>query len=450
MKNLALFIPEVRDLLSGGKLKELKDLLGELHPVEIARGFEELDDSEQIQIFRVLDDEAAIDLFEELDFEFQSRLLASMSKERAIYVLDGISPDERADFFAELSPQTTRRLFSLMKKEEVDDVIRLLRYKEDSAGGIMTTDFVALPGMMDVDEAINYLRGEFEAESISYIYVIEGEGYLKGVISIRGLITSRPGATLEEIMGTDPICVPVDMDQEEVARMVADYNLLAIPVVEDENRLVGIVTVDDCIDILNEEASEDIYKMAGAGYKEEMIKDPALRVVHLRLPWLLTCLFGGMISIWILKFFDVALKEVIALAFFIPVIIAMGGNVGIQSSTTIIRGIATGEVDVDRVRKIVLREISIGLLMGLICGIILGMATPLLRIGNYALGLVVGASIFITLTIATLVGAFSPIILKKRGVDPAVAAGPFVTTAVDVGGLTIYFTLATIFLRYLT
>jgi magnesium transporter len=448
VKTLTLFIPEIREILASDREEALKDLLSGLHPVEIARGFEELTLEEQLRIFRVLEDEVAIPLFEELDFELQSQLLASLSMEKAIHVLDEMSPDERADLFKRLSPERVKRLFSLMKKEEVEDVVRLLKYREDTAGGIMTTDFVALPVEMEVDEAIGYIRNQVKLENISYVYVVDDKGGLKGVVSLRRLITSRKGATLGEIMDPDPIKADVGMDQEEVAQMVATYDLLAIPVVEDGG-LVGVVTVDDCIDILSEEATEDIQKMSGSGYVKDIWRKPAAKVARMRVPWIVICLFGEMISAFIVKLFSLTLERVIALAFFIPVIMAMGGNVGTQSSAMITRGFATGEVDFNKVGKILFKEIMIGFFMGLMSGVMVGILAPILHLGDYMLGMVVGASTFIALTVATFVGALSPITLRRVGVDPAMASGPFVTTVVDITGLLIYFALATIFLRYL-
>lgn len=448
MKTMALFIPEIKSLLSEGKSGQVRKLLEELHPADIARGFDLFSSQERVSVFRLLDENKDLDLFEELSFAEQKELLDSLSSARAVKVLDEMAPDERADFFGELSDEVMNRLFSMMKREEVADVVQLLKHKEDSAGGIMTTDFVALPPLTTAQEAIEYLR-QSEDVDVSCVYVVDEEDRLLGVASLKSLIRAKPGLALAEFMNSRPIKAGVDVDQEEVARLVATYDLLAIPVVEQDDRLVGIVTVDDAVDVIEEEVTEDIYKMAGTSAEYE-IRDSTFKIALNRLPWLLVCLLGGVfVSGGVIRHFQTTLNSFLPLIFFVPVIMAMGGNVGIQSSTIIIRSLATGDIELGRAKRIILKEIGVGLVMGIVCGLLAGVAAPLFKMGGVGLGIIVGGSMFVALTVATSIGTFFPILLKRLDVDPAVAAGPFVTMTTDFTGLLIYLGLATSLIGFL-
>lgn len=449
MKSLALFIPEIRNLLTDNNYTVLKGLLQELHPTDIARGIEDLEPKEQLAVFKHLSDEEAIQVFEELDLKEQSFLLDSISRERAGKVLDEMASDDRADFFSELSDETVTRLFKLMKREEVADVVQLLKYEPDTAGGLMTTDYIALRENITVETAVEAIRKRPKVEMIHYVYVVDEPGHLVGVASLYSLILAKEGTPLFEVMDSDPIRVKVDIDQEEVARTTANYDLLAVPVIEHDNRLVGIVTVDDIIDVVEKEATEDIYRMAGTVSEDDVHKKSIFRVVSLRLPWLFTCLIGGLISGSIIKFFRVSLDETIALAFFTPVILGMGGNVGIQSSTIVVRGIALGYFERVQIFWVLSREMGTGLLLGAICGTLVGLMASLLQMGGKVITLVVGISMFCSLSLATFIGTIFPLIFKRLNIDPAISAGPFVTTVLDITGLIIYFTLAGFLLKTL-
>lgn len=449
MKNLALLIPEIRDLLANNNYTDLKSLLQELHPTDIAQGFEELESEEQLTLFKCLPNEEAIQVFEELDLEQQTFLLDSISRGRAGKVLDEMASDDRADLFSELSDEMVAQLFKLMKREEVADVIQLLKYEPDTAGGLMTTDYIALKENMMVETAVDAVRKRPKAEMIYYVYVIDEAGCLVGVASLRSLIIAKEGTPLSEVMDPDPIKVRVDVDQEEVARTVANYDLLAVPVVEHDNRLVGIVTVDDVIDVVEEEASEDIYRMAGTGMKDDAHKKSIFKMVVLRFPWLFTCLIGGLISGNIIKFFKVTLNETIALAFFIPVILGTGGNVGIQSSTIVVRGIALGHFERVQIIRVLSREIGIGLVLGTICGLLVGVMATIFQMSGKVIALVIWFSMVCALSLAALIGTLFPLIFNRLKIDPAIAAGPFVTTSIDITALVVYLTLAGFLLRVL-
>ncbi|HLA62352.1 MAG TPA: magnesium transporter, partial [Nitrospiraceae bacterium] len=348
----------------------------------------------------------------------------------------GVLPEERA-----------KEILSLMRTEDSTEVADLLKYPKGTAGGIMTTEFFSLSEDATAQDAIQRLQLATDAEMVFYIYVTDKDERLVGVLSLRQLLTVPPTTPLKNIATRDVISVTVDMDQEEVARQVASYNLLAIPVIDNDSKLVGIITVDDVVDVIREEATEDMLKMAGAIEEDSVSKSSSVASAKHRLPWLFTNLVGSLLSGAILWEFRYTIQEVVAIVSFIPVIAAMGGNVGLQSSTLIIRGLATGLIELTDVRTVFFREIKVGLLMGFACGVIL---TIVGWIWHQAfLGMVVGISLVIAFMVSTSMATFMPILLKRMKVDPAVAAGPFVTTANDITGITIYLSLATLFMEYL-
>jgi magnesium transporter len=337
-----------------------------------------------------------------------------------------------------------------MGHEDSKEVQGLLEYPEDTAGRLMNTDFFSLHEDTTVEEAIKQVRAASEREMVFYIYVTDKEDRLVGVASLRQLLVVPPDTSLKKIMNPEVISVTTDTDQEEVARQVTRYNLLAIPVVDKENKLAGIITFDDVIDVMREEATEDILKMAGAGTPEEefILHTSSLNAARLRLPWLLTTLLGTMITASIVWIFRFTLHEVIALVTFLPVIAAMGGNIGVQSSTIVVRGLATGRVDLANLWKVVARELKVGTLMAIACGLALSLVAYLWH-GHVMMGIVLGAAMFFAITVAAIMGTLVPVILKKLNFDPAIASGPFVTTANDITGIAIYLALATSLLHYL-
>jgi magnesium transporter len=374
-------------------------------------------------------------------------VLADLLHSDVAWLLKDLGPDDVAYILGFLPEDRGKEILALMKAEDSTEVQGILNYAKDTAGGIMTTEFFALSEDATAQEAIRRLQHATDAEMVFYIYVTDKDDHLVGVLSLRQLLTVPPATPLKNIMTRDVMSVAVDMDQEEVARQVASYNLLAIPVVEKNGTLVGIITVDDVVDVIREEATEDMLKMAGAIEEEPASKSSSLGSAKLRLPWLFTNLIGSLLSGAILWYFRYTIQEVVAIVSFIPVIAAMGGNVGLQSSTLIIRGLATGLVELTDVSTVLFREVKIGLLMGLACGLMLTVVGW--GLGQGFLGVVVGVSLVIAFLVSTSMATIMPIVLKRMGVDPAVAAGPFVTTANDITGITIYLTLATLFLDYL-
>lgn len=422
------------------------------HPSDLHDLIEELDIEQKVELMqRLADTDAALILQEMEDYE-QADILRLLSKERAKEILKNLASDDAADLIGELSVEEAQEMLQLIEEEEESlDLGELLKYPEDSAGGIMTTEYISLPADIPVEDAIARLREVApKAETIYYVYVVDEEGLLIGVLSLRDLIASSDGTLLKNIMRHNVISVNAGLDQEEVARIVSKYDLLAVPVVDDQERMLGIVTVDDVIDVLEQEATEDIYHLAGASEIEgmELTKAPVSKVVSLRLPWLLISMAGGILSGSVIGAFESTLEAIVMLAVFIPVIMDMGGNVGTQSSTIFIRGLATGEIDSSEIWPYFLREIKIGVVMGVICGIMISISAYIWQ-GNPYLGLVVGISMLATISVAALIGTLVPLLCNMINIDPAITAGPFVTTIKDVTGLLIYFVVASAFLEHL-
>lgn len=418
---------DLLDLLEELTVEQIADLMQHLPVTEAALIFQEMKDFEQADILRLLDDE------------------------RTKAILSSMATDDAVDLIGELTPEEAQEMLQLVDEEDQADFGDLLGYPEESAGGLMTTEYISLPADIPVEEAISRLREIApEAETIYYVFVVDNQNHLIGVLSLRDLIAAADGTTLKNIMKRNVISVNVAVDQEEVARIVSKYDLLAVPVVDDQDRLLGIVTVDDVIDVMEQEATEDIYRFAGAGEVEGvgLTDAPVLKVVKMRLPWLIVAMLGGTISGSVIGVYRSTLETIVVLAVFIPVIMGMGGNVGTQSSTIFVRGLATGEIDKSDVWDYFFREIKVGISMGFVCGSLISL-TAFFWQGNPYLGLVVGTSMFITICVATLIGTLVPLLLNMAHIDPAITAGPFVTTIKDVTGLLIYFGIASLFLKFL-
>jgi magnesium transporter len=445
-----VLIESFRRLLRRGAITNLVKMLGRLHPADIARVVEHLSlAKEKRTVFELIKGEAQRgQVLSELDAASIQDVLADLGASDVAWLLKDLGPDDQAYIIGVLPAELSKEVLTLMRAEDSTEVADLLKYPKDTAGGIMTTEFFSLSEDATAQEAIRRLQQAGDTEMVFYIYVTDKDDHLVGVLSLRQLLRVPPATPLKNIMTTDVLSVSVDMDQEEVARQVARYNLLAIPVVEKDGTLVGIITVDDVVDVIREEATEDMLKMAGAAEEDTLLKASALDAARLRFPWLFTNLAGGLLSGAILWYFRLTIQQVVAIVSFIPVIAAMGGNVGLQSSTLIIRGLATGGVELSDMWKVMFREVRIGLLLGTACGLFLTL-TGWLWHGQPYLGVVVGVSVLMAFLVSTSMATIMPIVLKRVGVDPAIAAGPFVTTANDITGITIYLALATTLVEYL-
>jgi len=320
-------------------------------------------------------------------------------------------------------------------------------YPEDSAGAMMTTDIFTLYQNSTCKDALNSLQDQTEAEMVFYLYITDEDDRMVGVASLRALATTPSDTLLKNIMVKRVHSVRPDTDQEEVAQIVAQYNYLAVPVLDEDDHLLGIVTVDDVVDVIREEATEDFLQMAGAGKDREILLKSSWENARARLPWLFASWIGGIIAVSIIGIFEDMLENIIALAAFIPVIIGMGGNIGTQSSTIIVRGMATGRIEIGNEIKILFKEIRVGLILGGLYGLLLGVFANFRFFDvDPLLGFVVGLSIFCSMLIATAVGTFIPLVLRKLDIDPAIATGPFVTTSIDILGVLLYFLIAGYFL----
>ncbi len=431
-----------------------KEFLAMFQPADIAEILEDMEAEVQKWVIALLDDERAADVVNELEPDVSRELLGLLSPERASRIFDEMSPDDVADLLGEFSDQDQDRYLGMMETEDRQDVRELMNYREDTAGGIMTVEYVAIREDITVEKAIEVLRETApEAETVYYVYVINLKNQLVGVISLRELIIAEPKSLIRDIMRRHVISVPVDMDQEEVAYMVTKYDFLAVPVVDHDRSLMGIITVDDIIDVIHEEAAEDIYLLAGAPGEDEKEEEDEflLRIkssLQARLPWLFVTMLGGLVSGRVLSSFSEQISAVIALAFFVPLLTGMGGNVGTQSSTVTVRGIATGQIKEDRVLKVILRESLTGLFMGLVLGTIVGLIAAWWQ-SKPMLGLVVGLAMMGNMFTAATMGTLVPLFFRRVGIDPAVASAPFISTAIDITGLLIYSTLATLLIFYL-
>jgi magnesium transporter len=447
-ENLEKLIDELNELVERDDVKAIVMLVEDRHPVEIAEIIDHLVEDRKKYLFQLLNAQVASDVLEEVSDLSRDQLLEEIEAHRLAEIVDEMASDDAADIIGELPSPLAEEVLGLINEEQAQALRQLLRYDEESAGGIMTKQFVSVPDDATVQEAIDQIRATVDqAESVYYLYVTDRRGVLVGLLSLAQLVLSRPEEKISRVMNTDVVSVPTDMDQEEVAALVEKYDLASVPVVDRIGRLVGRITVDDVVDVIVEEASEDITKMAGTT-DEEIRQDSALRIASLRLPWIVISLLGGILSGTIISRFRITLGSLLALAFFIPVITAMGGNIGIQSSTIVVRGLATGEIGLLRVARRILREVRVGLLMGVMCGGIVGLVAFVWQ-GNPLLGVIVGSAMLSAITVAATMGALVPLIFKKINIDPAIATGPFVTMTNDIVGLFIYFGLAVMLLKLL-
>jgi magnesium transporter len=404
----------------GGK-SHIEKIVSKLHPADVAKLLRRFDPDEQWLIFSVIDDpEFAAEILSEADADTSEQLIRRAPPHFILPALRSMSPDDLTDLLDQL-PDDLRESILPSLKEDLDEVRTLMQYGRDTAGGIMTTD---------------------------YLYVTDDQGHLRGVVSLRQLILAEPMQPLRDIMTKDVWKVHVETDQEEVARLVGHYNILAIPVVDKQNVLVGVVTVDDIIDVIHEEASEDLAYLSGSSQPLHTLIDASPLVVsRARLPWLGAALLGGLFTGTILNFFTGTLTEFISLSVFIPVIMAMGGHHGIQTSTMFIRGLATGEIR--GILEPLWKEFLVGCIMGAVCGLGLG-AVASVWLGSWMLGVVAGLAMFFALNTSAMMGVLLPTFFHRLGIDPAITAGPFITAIQDATGIIIYLGLATLLLPWIS
>jgi magnesium transporter len=450
-RKLDVVLDSVKRLLRVGATANLVNLLQKQHPADLAQLFSELADKDRHSAFSLLverNSRLAMEALSELGPEGGAALLAGRSAEEIGKLLQELPSDDAAAIIDYLPEEIAAAVLELIQKRPAGgDVGELLEYPEQTAGRIMNPKVFALSEDITAGEAITALQASREFEMVFYLYVIDGRRHLVGVVSLRRLLLVSPGTPLKRIMTTDLISVRVDMDQEEVARQVASYNLLAIPVVDEENKLVGVITVDDVIDVIKDEATEDVYRLAGVTGDDRVFTRPS-ESLRKRLPWLQVNLVTAFVAASVVALFEDTIRVASALAVFMPVVAGMGGNAATQTLTVIVRGIALGELTWVNSRKALLKEAAVGIGNGLGCGVVAALVVWLWK-GNPWLGLIIAAAMIINMFVAAIAGTLIPLALRALKVDPALASSVFITTLTDVFGFLSFLGLGTVFLRYL-
>ena len=449
-RRIDLVLDSVKRLLRIGATANLLNLLQKQHPADLAQIFSELPDKDREAPFSLLAERngrLAMESISELGPEKGAALLATRSAEEIAKLAQEIESDDAAALIDYLPEELSAAVLDLMRPKESGVVENLLEYDERTAGRIMNPNVFALNEDMTVGEAITELQNNRDVEMVFYLYVVDDRKHLVGVVSLRRLLLVSPETPLKRIMTADLISARVDMDQEEVARQVAAYNLLAIPVVDEENKLVGIITVDDVIDVIKDEATEDIYRLAGVAGDERAFT-PAGESLRKRLPWLAINLMTAFLATIVVAIFEPTIDQLAAVAIFMPVVAGMGGNAGTQTLTVIVRGIALGELTWSNSRKALLKEAAVGLGNGVVLGVVAAVVAWAWR-GNGTLGLVLGAAMIINMFVAATAGTLVPLGLRAANIDPALASSVFITTLTDIAGFFAYLGLATIFIQHL-
>ena len=449
-RRIDLVLDSVKRLLRLGATANLLNLLQKQHPADLAQIFSELPDRDREAAFSLLADRngrLAMETISELGPEAGAALLSTRPAEEIAKLAQEIESDDAAALIDYLPEELSAAVLDLMRPKESGVVENLLEYDEQTAGRIMNPAVFALNEDMTVGEAITELQNNRDVEMVFYLYVVDDRKHLVGVVSLRRLLLVSPETPLKRIMTADLISARVDMDQEEVARLVAAYNLLAIPVTDEENKLVGIITVDDVIDVIKDEATEDIYRLAGVSGDERAFT-PAGESLRKRLPWLAINLATAFLATIVVAIFEPTIDRLAAVAIFMPVVAGMGGNAGMQTLTVIVRGIALGELTWSNSRKALLKEAAVGLGNGVVLGLMAALVAWAWR-GNGTLGVVLGAAMIINMFVAATAGTLVPLGLRAANVDPALASSVFITTLTDIAGFLAYLGLATLFIQYL-
>jgi magnesium transporter len=448
---LRLVISSARKFINIGSLTRLWNLVKNFHPAEIANLMDHLISRERLILINTIyerDQGKAAEVLSELDAADAAEILKNLPIEQISEIFQIAPSDDVAPMLELLPEEMKQAVLESMEQKPTEEVMELLDHEEETAGRIMSPNFYALNENTNVSDAITAMQLEGDVESAFYLYVVDDQYLLKGVVSLRQVMFSRPNTPLKNIMTKDVIRVQTETDQEEVARQVADYNLVAIPVVDSENKLVGVVTVDDVIDVIDKEATEDIYKMVSLDTSDR-IQDSPMTSIKKRLPFLLFSLITASVAPWVVKYFEGTIQQFVTLAAFMPLVAALGGIAGNQTIAIMVREIAIGQTEWLSARKALLKELLVGIGNGLLIGIIVGAASFGLS-KNLYLGLVVGTAIIINLFLAALVGTLIPFLLKLLKLDPALGSVNLLTMCTDSIGIFTFLGLSTLLLSYLT
>ncbi|MDD4957219.1 MAG: magnesium transporter [Candidatus Omnitrophica bacterium] len=432
------------DILARENDGNIAPILQDMSPEDIAEILGEFSAEEKVRIFKLLNEENAAVVLDDTDPQSRLQILQKIDKNTLAKVLDVMPVDEAADVVEDMPEHKREGILDLMEEDDAEDVEEILSYPEDSAARVMNPEFVSVSEDSDVEGAINRIRGMEIDEDFFYVYVTDAMDRLKGTIKVIKLLTAPKGTLVRDLMETDIYSVPVDEDQEKAAMVMKKYDLFSLPVVDKDNKLVGRITVDDIMDVIEEESGEDISRMTGT-IEAEHGTETTIRATSNRLPWLISCMLGSIITGLVIRTFQVTLTEMIALVSFIPVVTATGGNSGVQASTVVVREIALGYMDLGRVAEELWRQFKIALGLGITCGIVLSVIVNFM-VKSSLVGVIVGTSIFLVVIWSNFVGVMTPVIFKKINIDPALASGPLITTLNDIIGVFIYLSIATVFL----
>lgn len=441
---------QLQVLLEREDLQAAKAILVPVQPADIAEAIEGLPETMQVIAFRLLSKDEAIEVYEQLDSSVQQSLCEKFKRQEVVDIVDKMSPDDRAKLFEELPAAVVRRLVSQLSPTERQTTALLLGYEAGTAGRIMTPEYISLKEHYTVGESLERIRSLANVtETIYSLYVTDSDRKLTGILSLRDLVTAQLDQTIGEILNRDLVCIQTDTDQEEVARIIQRYDFLAVPVVDSEQRLVGIITVDDVLDILEQETTEDIYALGGVQSEgDNYFQVNLFTAARRRVVWLFVLLLTNSVTGGIITAQEDVLQRVVVLAAFIPLLTGTGGNVGAQSSTVVIRGMNTDEIWKIGPVRVILREAAAGAMLGTILGLLATVWAYLFIVnGNLAVSLTVGISLVAISILASIAGSALPFLFRSFGLDPALMSAPFITTAVDVLGVLIYFNLARVILQ---
>jgi len=441
-------LEDIRELVRDRATPILKNILTDLHEADIGELINHLEHEDGLYVFDLLDVKTASVVLLELDPVTREQFLDALPSEKITAYVDLLASDDAADLIAELKPQIAEKVLRAMPTEDSADVKNLMRYAEDTAGGIMGTELVAVKMGNTVKQAIKEVRtAAKENMVIDTVYVLDDKGTLVGSLPLQALVLHSPNRRIFKIMDADVKNIRTDVDQEEVAAMFRKYDLVSLPVVDTEGRLVGRITIDDIVDVIEEEHSEDVARLVGSD-AEELERRSPYQIAMLRLPWVLTTLAIEFLAGVVIHHFDETLSRVILLASFMPIISAISGNTGLQSAAIIVRAMSTGHVTLDRWWHPLIRQVQTTLIIGGVCGLALGIVGAVWQ-GIWEFGLVVGIAMFVSVNLSGIVGTTTPMLSKKFGFDPALTAGPFETAFQDVVGITIFLSLATSMLQWI-
>lgn len=439
-------VEEVKSYIEHEDEQALKKIVDEIRAADVADLIEHLKPNERLFIFKLLEPDGAGEVLVEIEPPVQEGILKELDNREISEIVQELDSDDAADVVGDLPEERARQVIETVDDDVSGELEKLLPYPEDTAGGIMGLEFVAVKADVTLQDAIETIREKKEeVENLYYLWVTDDFERLAGVISLKDMLLEPPSRKVSEIMNPEVISVDAHADQEEVVYLVKKYDLVNIPVVDEHHRLIGRITHDDIIDVIEEEVDEDISLMAGV-IDEEFAEESTLKISKARLPWLIMGVFGGILAAVVINQFESSLERILALSFFFPVIMAMGGNTGIQAATVVVRGLATGDVSLVHAGKRLLREMRVALINGLICGAILGTIVGI-WLSDSGLGFIVGMALVLIVISSGLIGAAVPMALKRLNIDPALGTGPFVTTSNDILSLFIYLGFVTLFLR---